>query len=132
MPRVARSLWDRLGGEPAVKAVVDDFVMRTASNPKVNFTRKGTDAEWDPSPANVERLKKHLVQLIGLVTGGPQKYEGRSMKAAHQGMKITDAEFDALAGDLKATLDKFNVPAKEQDELFKIIGSTRADIVEKK
>lgn len=128
----AKTLYERLGGEAAIKAVVDDFVARAAGNPKVNFTRKGTPVEWDATPENVEKLKKHLVQLIGMVTGGPQKYEGRSMKAAHQGMRITNAEFDALAGDLKATLDKFNVPKQEQQELFKIIGSTRDDIVEKK
>jgi hemoglobin len=124
-------LYDRLGGEAAIKAVVDDFVGRAAGDPKVNFTRKGIK-EWEASEANVAKLKKHLVALIGAVTGGPQKYEGRDMKSLHAGMKITTAEFNALAGDLKATLDKFKVPAKEQDELLKIIGSTAADIVEVK
>jgi hemoglobin len=47
-------------------------------------------------------------------------------------MRITDEEFDALAGDLKATLDKFKVPAREQQELLAIIAATRPDIVEKK
>src|SRR5262249_15289248 len=131
-PAAKKSLYDRLGGEPAITAVVDEFVARAAGNPKVNFTRKGTGQEWEATPANVRVLKKHLVALIGMVTGGPQKYEGRSMKEAHKGMQITSAEFDALAGDLKATLDKFKVPAQEQQELFKIIGSTKDDIVEKK
>jgi hypothetical protein len=45
---------------------------------------------------------------------------------------ISNAEFDALAGGLKATLDQLKVPSREQDELLKIVGSTRADIVEKK
>jgi hemoglobin len=127
----AESLYNRLGGAKAIAAVVDDFVARAASNPKVNFTRKGTSMEWEASPENVAVLKKHLIQLITKVTGGAQKYEGRDMKAAHAGMKITDAEFDAIAGDLKATLDKFKVPMKEQQELLKIVGSTRGDIVEK-
>lgn len=127
----AASLYDRLGGEAAIKAVVDDFVGRAAGNPKVNFTRKGIK-EWEASPANVAQLKVRLVQLIGAVTGGPQKYEGKDMKSLHAGMKITSAEFGAIAGDLKATLDKFKVPAKEQAELMKIVGSTAADIVEVK
>jgi hemoglobin len=131
-PSAEKSLYERLGGEAAIKAVVDDFVARAAGNPKVNFTRKGTPAAWDATPENVAKLKKHLVELIGMVTGGPQKYEGRNMKEAHKGMQITAEEFDALAADLKATLDKFKVPAKEQEELFKIIGSTKDDIVEKK
>lgn len=129
MPKV-KSLYERLGGEPAVKAVVDDFVGRTAANPKVNFTRKGTPAEWKATPESVGKLKERLVELVGAVTGGPQKYTGKSMKDAHKGMKITKEEFGAIAGDLKATLDKFKVPAKEQEELMKIVGSTAGDIIE--
>jgi hemoglobin len=127
-----KSLYDRLGGEAAIKAVVDDFVMRAAGDPKVNFTRKGTAMEWKATPEKIDHLKKMLVQMIGQATGGPQKYEGRGMKEVHKGMMITNAEFDALAGDLKATLDKFKVPQKEQQELLKIVGSTRGEIVEKK
>ena len=126
-----KTLYDRLGGEGAIKAVVDDFVGRAAADPKVNFTRKGTSKEWKATPENVDRLKKMLVELVGMVTGGPQKYSGHNMKEAHAGMKITQAEFDAAAADLKATLDKFKVPAKEQNELLKIVGSTAPDIVEK-
>ena len=127
-----KSLYDRLGGDVAIKAVIDDFVGRAAANPKVNFTRKGTDKEWKPTPENVEHVKKGLVDLVGMVTGGPQKYTGRSMKDVHAGMKITPGRVRCPAADLKATLDKFKVPAKEQDELMKIVGSTAGDIVEKK
>ena len=127
----ARSLYERLGGEAALKAVVDDFVGRAAANPKVNFTRKGTAHEWTASGENVARLKAHLVQFISMATGGPHKYEGRAMKPVHAGMGITEAEFGALAGDLIASLDKFKVPQKEKDELIAIVASTKKDIVEK-
>jgi hemoglobin len=130
-PATKKPLYERLGGQKAITAVVDDFVARAAGNPKVNFTRKGTDVEWKPSEENVKVLKRHLVQLVSKVTGGPQKYEGRDMKTAHRGMTISDEEFDALAGDLIATLDKFKVPKQEQDELVKIVASTRKDIVER-
>jgi truncated hemoglobin YjbI len=125
-----KTLFDRLGGLPAITAVVDDFVGRAASDPKVNFTRKGTPAEWKATPESVAHLKEKLVELIAETTGGPVKYTGRDMKSTHKGMGITEAEFNAIAADLKATLDKFKVPAKEQDELFAIVGSTKADIVE--
>lgn len=125
-----KSLYERLGGEPAVTAVVDDFVGRAAGDPAVNFTRKGTDAEFNATPEAVAHLKKMLVQFVSMATGGPKQYDGRSMKSAHRNMKVTDAEFNAIAGDLKATLVKFNVPEKEMNELLTIVGSTRKDIVE--
>lgn len=124
------SLYVRLGGEPAITAVVADFVERSAANPQVNFTRQGTGYAWEATPANVEHLKKRLVQFICVATGGPQKYEGRDMKTVHAGMKISADEFDALAADLAASLDKFNVPEREKDELLAIAASTKPDIVE--
>jgi hemoglobin len=126
------SLYTRLGGEPAITAVIDEFVGRAAGNPAVNFTRKGTPAEWAATPENVAKLKKSLVELVGQLTGGPQKYTGRDMKAVHKGMMISDAEFNALAGDLVATLDKFKVAPADRDELVKMVAKTRDDIVEKK
>lgn len=51
------------------------------------------------------------------------------MKESHKHLYITEAEWDAMAADFKKTLDKFNVPEKEQEELFTIIGSTKPDIV---
>ena len=123
------ALWDRLGGQPAVEAVVHDFVVMAAGDPKVNFTRGGVYAV---DAAGVKKLERQLVELISAVTGGPLKYTGRDMKATHKGMGVTDAEFDALAGDLIAVLKKYKVPQAEMDELVGIVASTRKDIVEPK
>ncbi len=128
-PDGKKSLWDRLGGEKAVRAVVKEFVAVAAPDPKVNFFR---DGKYKLDAAGVEKLEQQLVELVSAVSGGPLKYTGRDMKAAHAGMKITDAEFGALAGHLIATLKKFNVPQAEIDELVKAVASTQADIVEVK
>ncbi|MBM83603.1 MAG: hypothetical protein CMJ78_23845, partial [Planctomycetaceae bacterium] len=125
-----KSLYERLGGEAAIKAVVAKFVARAASNEKVNFFRKGTDKEWKPGEGDVAKLQEHLVNLVGSLTGGPQKYTGREMKTIHKGMKITKAEFGAIAADLSATLKEFKVPQKEHDELIGIVATTAKDIVE--
>lgn len=124
---VKKPLWDRLGGEPALSAVIHDFVAAAAPDPKVNFLRNG---KFQLDADGVKHLERMLVELVSAVTGGPLKYRGRDMKSAHAGMKITDAEFDALAGHLVATLKKYKVPQAEMDELVGIVASTRKDIVE--
>jgi hemoglobin len=117
-----KSLYERLGGKEAITAVVDDFVGRVAADKRINgfFAR-----------ANVPRLKSMLVDQICEASGGPCKYTGRDMKTAHRGMGITNAAFDALVGDLVATLDKFNVGDREKKELLSVLGPMRSDIVEK-
>lgn len=138
-----KPLYDRLGGEQGVKAIVDDFVTRAMADPRVNWERKGVtrgglslsrgkSVEWNPSPENVEQLKKHVAQFISLSTGGPAFYDGQEMKQAHAGRRISNAEFDAAVGDLKATLDKLQVPNQEQRELLAIIESTRPQVVEER
>jgi hemoglobin len=128
-PKKERALWDRLGGEKAVRAVVHDFVLAAAPDPKVNFDRNG---KYKLTADDVKKLEQKLVELVSAVSGGPLKYSGKSMKEAHEGMKITNDEFDALAFHLIATLKKYNVPQKEIDELVSIVASTRGDIVEVK
>src|SRR5437660_351260 len=115
-----KSLYERLGGKPAITAVVDDFVGRVAADNRIN----GKFAN-----ANIPRLKMLLVEQICAASGGPCTYTGRDMKTAHAGMGITGGQFDALVEDLVATLDKFKVPAREKNELLSVLGPMKSDIV---
>lgn len=134
-----QALFDRLGGEPGISNIVADFFPRALQDPRVNWQRKGVKSgglfrrsapvAWEATPQNAARLQKHFVQFLALATGGPARYEGKDMKAAHDGMKISNPEFDAVIGDLKASLDKLQIPNKEQKELLAIIESTRPQIV---
>jgi hemoglobin len=115
-----KPLYDRLGGTPAITAVVDDFVGNVAADGRINGFFARTD---------IPRLKRLLVEQICAGTGGPCTYTGRSMPAAHKGMNITDAQFDALVEDLKKSLDRFKVPDKEQGDLLAVLGPMRPQIV---
>ena len=117
-----KSLYDRLGGKPAITAVVDDFTARVAADRRINRFFANTD---------VPAFKAKLVDQICEASGGPCKYTGKDMKTAHAGMGITDADFNALVEDLVATLDKFKVPEKEKGELLSVLGPMRKDIVTK-
>jgi hemoglobin len=74
-------------------------------------------------------MKKHIAQFIANATGGPPLYQGKEMKATHADMHVTNAEFDAAVGDLKASLDNLKVPTEEQKELLAVIETTRPQIV---
>jgi hemoglobin len=115
-----KSLYERLGAKPAITAVVDDFIGNVAGDGRINKRFAN---------ANIPRLKGMLVDQICEAAGGPCKYAGQSMKDAHTGMKITDAEFGALVEDLVKSLDKFKVGAQEKSELLGALGGMKGDIV---
>jgi hemoglobin len=117
-----KSLYERLGGETAIKAVVDEFVANVGADTRISHYF---------ASANLDRLKGHLVNQIGQASGGPQQYTGRDMKTAHAGMGIDGPAFDALVEDLVKALDKFAVPEQEKSELLAVLGPMRGDIVER-
>ena len=114
------SLYERLGKKDAITAVVDDFVGRVANDTRIN----GKFAN-----ANIPRLKMLLVGQICAASGGPCTYTGRDMKTTHAGMGVTGEQFDALVGDLVASLNKFKVPEREKNELLSVLGTMKKDIV---
>ena len=115
------SLYERLGGMDAITAVVGSFRDRVAADDRINLKFARTD---------LARLTKMLIDQVCEATGGPCHYNGRSMKEAHAGMKVTKGEFNALVDDLVATLKQFKVPNAEQDELLAILGPLESEIVE--
>jgi len=134
------SLYERLGGEVGISNIVADFIPRAIQDPRVNWDRKGVkeggfsfhrdkSVTWDSTPQNVAILQKHFVQFLALATGGPAHYEGKEIKSTHADMHISNPEFDATLGDLKASLDKLRIPNLEQKELLSIVESTRPLIV---
>jgi hemoglobin len=133
-PNVApppKTVWERLGGEKTVTKVVRDFVEAAANDKKVNFFRTPEIAKTF-NQEKIEALQKSLVDFISDKTGGPRKYMGKSMKEAHAGMKITDAEFDALVGHIKAALKKNGVNEADAAVVLDAVEKTRKDIVEGK
>ncbi len=120
------SLYDRLGGVFAVATVVDDFIDRIMANPQLNANPKVDEAHHRVPPAGFKYL---VTEMVCWATGGPQCYTGKSMRESHEHLDITQEEWQVFLGDFQATLDKFEVPPAEQQELFAIVGSTKGDIV---
>ena len=122
-----KTLYERLGGLKAIEAVTDDFLARLLKNEVV----VGNPAVAKRMAAvNLDALRMHVIFFIAKVAGGPVTYTGRDMKSSHKGLGITDAEWNAAAGELVATLDVFKVPEKEKGELLAAVSSLKSDIVE--
>jgi len=119
------SLYNRLGGSHAIAQVVDDFVERIWVNEVLNANPMNKEAMGISKPA----LKYLATELTCMATGGPQKYSGRGMKEVHSGLNISEKEWESMLEDFKTTLNKFDVPEKEQSELIQLVGGLKGDIV---
>jgi hemoglobin len=117
-----KTLFERLGGLPAITKVVDDFVGNVAGDDRINHFFAATD---------IPKLKELLVQQICNATGGGCEYTGRSMTEAHTGMGVTDDDFTALVEDLIKALDANGVPEKEKGELLSALAALKPEIVGK-
>ena len=120
-----KSLYQRVGGYDALAAVVDDFIGRLISDKRFEkfFAGFSNDSK--------KRIRQHILDQFCVATGGPCVYLGRDMKTTHAGVGITEADWDAAAKHLTASLDKFKVPEKEKGELLAFVTGLKKDIVDK-
>ncbi len=120
----AHSLYDRLGGYDAISAVATNLLPRLMSDDQLGrfWAHRGTDG--------VAREKQLLIDFLSHSAGGPVYYTGRDMKVTHQGMKISDADWDRFMEHVRQTLVHFDLPEAETSDVLGFIGSTRSEIVE--
>ena len=120
--KAKKTLYERLGGAAALTAVVDDFVANVAADQKINHFFAKTD---------IPTFKKNLTDQLCAATGGGCTYAGKDMKTAHAGLGISNADWDALVGDLGKSLNKFKVKKADQKALVALLAPMKGDIVEK-
>jgi hemoglobin len=133
------SLYDRLGGVFAIAAVVDRFSDALIENPIVG--------QGSANPALREWHTNNLARLPGLkfmrtlwvcnVAGGPFEYTPTrpggtvvGLEEAHRELKITPEEFDEVAAVLAQTLDAFQIPAQEKDEVLAAFAAHKGEVTE--
>jgi hemoglobin len=97
------SVYELIGGEPALVAVVDDFYERVLGDPQLAPFFAG---------ATMPKLKGRQVEFFAAALGGPDFYEGASMRQAHVGRGIGQADFDKVAFHLTGALAAAGVPAE--------------------
>jgi hemoglobin len=118
------TLYERLGGYDAITAVANDLLPRLQADAKLGrfWQNRGEDG--------INREKQLLIDFLCSNAGGPLLYTGRDMKTSHQGMKISEGDWEAFMGHLHATLESFELPEAEFSDVIAFIESTKADMVE--
>lgn len=119
-----QSLYQRLGGYDAISAVADNLLSRLMQDEQLGrfWQNRGTDG--------INREKQLLVNYLCANAGGPMLYTGRDNKTSHKGMGIDESDWNRFIAHLNETLQSFNVPAPETNQVLAFIQSTKADIVE--
>jgi truncated hemoglobin YjbI len=114
------SLYARVGGDPAIQAVMEGF-----------FARIMSDRELAPifERVNIERHSRKTAAFVSAAAGGPQEWTGRDMATAHRHLQITNEQFDRVAAHLNDTLEAMTVPTGLISELLILVGSLRSQIV---
>ena len=116
----APSLFDQLGGNDSITAVVADFYGRVLADNTLSYLFTGVD---------LDRLHRHQAKFIGYALGGPNQYKGRTMRAAHKDLAITETQFAAVAGHLAASLSAFDVPLHLIDQVIHHVAQLKDDVV---
>jgi hemoglobin len=114
------SLYETLGGQAVIEAVVDDFYKRILHDERISHYF---------SHLEMEKQREHQTAFISQVVGGPQQYTGRSMHEAHSRLKLTKADFNAVVGHLVATLESFQVPQVHIDAVISKIATLEREIL---
>jgi len=114
------TLFEQLGGAARLHGAVNEFVLLIQADDRINFTFADTD---------LTKFKQLLYDQLCALANGPCKYTGRDMRTSHAKLNITDAQFNALAEDLYAALDRVHVPYRVQNKLVAMLAPMERDIV---
>ena len=122
---MSSSLYERIGGEKAVSAAVDIFYGKVINDPTLAPFFDGIE---------LARQKRMQASFLTFAFGGPNKYSGRAMRAAHSrpvAMGLNERHFDKVAEHLQRTLLELSVPYELIQEVMTIAASTKNDVLNK-
>jgi hemoglobin len=116
------TLYEKLGGQQAVKQVVDDFYNDVLADDIVNHFFAHTD---------MEKQRLHQTAFISYALGGPDQYTGRSMEKAHAGLNLQPQHFDAIVKHLSDTLAQHSVPPEEIEAVLERVATLKEAVLYK-
>ena len=119
------SLYERLGGYDAIAAFVDDLLPRLLNDGRLGVYWKGKCTD------SLRKDRQLIVDFLCSAFGGPVQYLGRDMKTSHDGLHITDEEWDLFVGYVVVTLKNLGVAGREYDDVMAATLGLKSDVVER-
>ncbi len=116
------STFQGLGGKPGIKKIVDTLVPMILADARIKDSFKDID---------LKNLSMRLEEQFCALSGGPCVYQGKDMVEIHDGLNITNAQFNALTEDLQLSMDKVGVSSRAQNRLIAKLAPMQRGIVTK-
>lgn len=115
-------LFERLGGDAAVRAIASDLIDASSNDPQTarSFRQK----------VDIPRLKRLLAEQLCAVSDGPCKFSGDGMREVHAGLAISEAEFYRMVEHLIDVLHRRGIGERETNQLLARLAPMKRDIVE--
>lgn len=114
------SLYTAIGGQEALRSVVQDFYQMVYYDHQLQGYFDDT---------NMDALRDHQTAFLSMVTGGPSDYSGRDMRAAHAGLNITKQDFDLVVSYLSRALTQNSVSEPHREEILSAVATYEDAIV---
>jgi len=134
-----KNLYERLGGVFAIAAVIDHFSEAVVQNPMVGQRSENPALrEWHTNNlGRLPGLKFMRTLWVCTVAGGPFEFSATrpgstvlGLEEAHRNLRISPAEFDEVAAELARTLDSFEVPDQEKQEVLGAFAAHKDEVTE--
>jgi hemoglobin len=114
------SLYQDLGGHDGIVKIANQTADNFLADDRIKHTFDET---------NMDRFRAMLADQFCELSGGPCVYKGHSMEAAHKGLHLTNADFNAVVEDLQAAMNKYDVPFRTQNRLLALLAPMQHQIV---
>lgn len=118
---MSASLYERLGGAETITRIVDDIIAAHLSNPLIQARFQNIK--------DLEHAKQMAREFFAAGSGGPVKYTGKEMRAAHLGMNISEQEYLAAMDDIMGVLGRHGVDELTQKDVLAILYSLKGEII---
>ncbi|MES3024889.1 MAG: group 1 truncated hemoglobin [Pseudomonadota bacterium] len=121
-PPADDAIYIGLGAKEGISKIVATFIPLVLADPRI----KESFAETD-----IKNLTLRLEQQFCVLAGGPCQYKGREMTEVHDGLNVTNAQFNALTEDLQIAMERNGVPSRIQNKLVALLAPMQRGIVTK-